>query len=90
MIDAWHDRVRKMYGGAVGTSRRDPVTPALILDLDVARGNIEHIMRRLSTMKAKLRPHVKCHNSPQLARLQVDAGAIGVCTATIILADHVN
>jgi D-serine deaminase-like pyridoxal phosphate-dependent protein len=83
MINDWHDRVRKIYGAAIGRSRRDLVTPALIMDLDVVRANIQQMMQRLSTMKAKLRPHVKCQKSPELARLQVEAGAIGVCTATV-------
>jgi D-serine deaminase-like pyridoxal phosphate-dependent protein len=83
MTDAWRDRVRKIYGAVIGRSRRELVTPALIMDLDIVRANIQHMMRQLSTMRAKLRPHVKCQKSPELARLQVDAGAIGVCTATL-------
>jgi len=82
-MDAWHERVRSIYGGAIGQSRRDVVTPALLLDLDLVRRNIRFMMQRLSTMKAKLRPHIKCQKSPELARLQVEAGAIGVCTATV-------
>jgi D-serine deaminase-like pyridoxal phosphate-dependent protein len=83
MNDAWHDRVLKIYGAAIGRPRRDVITPALIMDLDVVRRNIQHMMQRLSTMKARVRPHVKCQKSPELARLQVEAGAIGVCTATV-------
>jgi D-serine deaminase-like pyridoxal phosphate-dependent protein len=82
-MNAWHDRVRNIYGAAIGRSRNDLVTPALIMDLDVVRANIRYMMQRLSTMKAKLRPHVKCQKSPELARLQIEAGAIGVCTATV-------
>ncbi len=83
MNDAWHDRVLRIYGAAIGRPRRDVITPALIMDLDVVRRNIQHMMQRLSTMKARVRPHVKCQKSPELARLQVEAGAIGVCTATV-------
>jgi D-serine deaminase-like pyridoxal phosphate-dependent protein len=83
MLTAWLELVRKTYSSAIGRNRRDLVTPALIMDLDVARRNIQFMMQRLSTMKAKLRPHVKCQKSPELARLQVQAGAIGVCTATV-------
>jgi D-serine deaminase-like pyridoxal phosphate-dependent protein len=83
MLTAWLDHVRKTYSSAIGRNRRDLVTPALIMDLDVARQNIQFMMQRLSTMRAKLRPHVKCQKSPELARLQVQAGAIGVCTATV-------
>ena len=83
MVDAWHARVLKMYGAAVGRLRRELTTPALIMDLDLVRANIQHMMSRLSGMPAKLRPHVKCQKSPELARLQVEAGAIGVCTANV-------
>jgi D-serine deaminase-like pyridoxal phosphate-dependent protein len=83
VVSTWHDRVRKAYDSAVGRNRRELITPALIMDLDVVRRNIRFMMQRLSTMKAKLRPHVKCQKSPELARLQVEAGAIGVCTATV-------
>jgi D-serine deaminase-like pyridoxal phosphate-dependent protein len=83
MNNVWHDRVRKIYGAAIGRSRRDVVSPALIMDLDVVRCNIQHMRQQLSSMKAKVRPHVKCQKSPELARLQIEAGAIGVCTATV-------
>jgi len=75
--------VRNAYRSAIGRSRRELVTPALILDLDAARRNIQFMARRLSGMKAKLRPHVKVQKSAELARLQIEAGAIGVCTATV-------
>ena len=83
MMKDWSDHVRKIYRSAIGRPRRELVTPALILDLDVARRNIQFMSERLSTMTARLRPHVKCQKSPELARLQIEAGAIGVCTATV-------
>jgi D-serine deaminase-like pyridoxal phosphate-dependent protein len=67
----------------IGRARNEVPTPALILDLDVARRNIAEMARRMSTMPARLRPHVKLHKSPQIARIQVEAGAIGVSTATV-------
>jgi D-serine deaminase-like pyridoxal phosphate-dependent protein len=67
----------------IGRARQDLVTPALVLDLDVAQRNIATMAQRMSTMPAKLRPHIKVHKSPQLARMQVEAGAIGVTTATV-------
>ena len=83
VVSTWHDYVRKAYRSAIGRNRRELITPALIMDLDVVRHNIQFMMQRLATMKARLRPHVKCQKSPELARLQVQAGAIGVCTATV-------
>jgi D-serine deaminase-like pyridoxal phosphate-dependent protein len=78
-----YDRVRRAYGGAIGRDRRDVVTPALLLDLRAARRNIEKMATRMRELPAELRPHVKVHKSPELARMQVEAGAIGVSTATV-------
>jgi len=83
MIGGFRDRVRAAYQTAVGRARRDLVTPALILDLDVAKRNIRFMGDRLASLKARLRPHIKVHKSPELARLLVAEGAIGVCTATV-------
>jgi D-serine deaminase-like pyridoxal phosphate-dependent protein len=77
------DILRRAYAPAIGRRRGDLITPALILDLDVARKNIATMAERLSRLNAKLRPHVKVQKSAELARLQIAAGAIGVCTATV-------
>jgi D-serine deaminase-like pyridoxal phosphate-dependent protein len=82
-IQETRDRVRRTYGSAVGRHRRELVTPTLLLDLPAARRNIAKMADRLRAMPAKLRPHIKVHKSPELARLQVEAGAIGISTATI-------
>ncbi len=34
-------------------------------------------------MPAEIRPHIKVHKSPELSRLQVEAGAIGMSVATV-------
>lgn len=83
MITRLQEEVRKAYSSAIGCAREDLVTPALVLDLDVARQNIQAMAKRLAGHTAKLRPHTKVQKSPELARLQVEAGAIGVCTATV-------
>ncbi|HEV2029110.1 MAG TPA: alanine racemase [Candidatus Dormibacteraeota bacterium] len=82
-IQETRDRVKRAYGSAIGRNPRDLVTPALVLDLPAARRNIAKMADRLKTMPAKLRPHIKVHKSPELARMQVDAGAIGISTATV-------
>lgn len=83
MKNLLRDNLRQIYHSAIGRPRRELVTPALILDLDLARRNIQFMAERLRGMKARLRPHVKVQKSSELARMQVDAGAIGVCTATV-------
>jgi D-serine deaminase-like pyridoxal phosphate-dependent protein len=58
-------------------------TPALVMDLRVVRENIAEMARRMDTVPAALRPHAKIHKSPELGRMQTDAGAIGLTTATV-------
>src|SRR6266581_2335567 len=77
------ERVRHSYAAAIGKSRSEVVTPALLLDLPAARRNIEKMSRWLEGKPAKIRPHIKVHKSPELARMQIDAGAIGLSTATV-------
>jgi D-serine deaminase-like pyridoxal phosphate-dependent protein len=78
-----HERVRRDYGSAIGRHRSEVVTPALILDLPAAKRNIAHMAERLTTLPAVIRPHIKVHKSPELSRLQVEAGAIGLSVATV-------
>jgi D-serine deaminase-like pyridoxal phosphate-dependent protein len=68
---------------AIGRERSALTTPALILDLEVARRNIERMAERVRELPAELRPHVKVHKSSRLARMQIEAGAIGVTVATV-------
>jgi D-serine deaminase-like pyridoxal phosphate-dependent protein len=77
--ERWLDR----YRDQVGRARDDVTTPALILDLDGAKRNIASMAARFRDLPANLRPHIKVHKSPELARLQVEAGAIGVACATV-------
>ena len=58
-------------------------TPALLVELAVVRDNIAEMARRMETVPAALRPHAKIHKSPEFGRMQLDAGAIGLTTATV-------
>lgn len=78
-----YDRVRREYGGAIGRHRTELVTPALVLDLPAARRNIDRMAGRIAELPAAIRPHIKVHKSPELSRLQVEAGAIGLSVATV-------
>ena len=53
-------------------------TPAVLIDLRVARRNIERYQDYCDEHGLALRPHVKTHKLPRLARLQLDAGAVGI------------
>jgi D-serine deaminase-like pyridoxal phosphate-dependent protein len=75
----WLERHRDQ----IGRARDEVTTPALLLDLDVARRNIAVMAEKFRELPASLRPHIKVHKSVELARLQVDAGAIGVACAGV-------
>jgi D-serine deaminase-like pyridoxal phosphate-dependent protein len=83
VIAGTYDRVRTAYGGWIGRPRLDLPTPALVLDLPAARRNIDRMAARIAELPADIRPHVKVHKTPELARLQVEAGAIGLSVATV-------
>jgi D-serine deaminase-like pyridoxal phosphate-dependent protein len=67
----------------IGRPRTALSTPALILDLRKVEENIAEMQRRMDGLPAALRPHAKIHKSPTLGRMQLDAGAIGLTTATV-------
>ena len=83
MIRELQEYVRKAYSLVLGRPRADLPTPALILDLDLARNNLQLMAERMKTLPARLRPHIKVHKCAELSLLQVQSGAIGVCTATV-------
>ena len=67
----------------IGRAHDEPVTPALILDLPAVERNITEMARRMAALPAALRPHAKIHKSPIVGQMQLDAGAIGLTTATV-------
>jgi D-serine deaminase-like pyridoxal phosphate-dependent protein len=83
ILETTNQRVRALYGGAIGRRRQELTTPALVLDIDAAQRNIDHMASRLAELPAGIRPHIKVHKSPDLALRQMAAGALGLCTATV-------
>ena len=70
------------HRSAIGRSRQELTTPALLLDVEILRRNIA-TMAEWTRTHAKIRPHTKVHKCPEIARLQIAAGAIGLTTATV-------
>jgi D-serine deaminase-like pyridoxal phosphate-dependent protein len=68
---------------AIGKPRDAVSTPAMILDLPRVERNVREMANRMAGMPAALRPHAKIHKSPVLGRMQIEAGAIGLTTATV-------
>ncbi len=70
-------------------------TPALIVDLDKCEANAALLMTAVSSSGVRVRPHAKTHKCAELARQQVEAGAVGVCCAKlgeaeVMLAGNIN
>jgi len=62
----------------VGRSKGELDTPALVVDLDAMQRNIQLMADFLGDGPVRLRPHMKTHKTPQIALLQIQAGAVGV------------
>jgi len=64
--------------------RRDEIpTPALLLDLDRFERNLARMAQHVRATGKALRPHAKTHRCPDIAKLQVAAGALGVACAKL-------
>ena len=53
-------------------------TPALVVDLDVFERNIENMASHCAELGIALRAHTKTHKVPEIARMQLAAGAQGI------------
>jgi D-serine deaminase-like pyridoxal phosphate-dependent protein len=58
-------------------------TPALVVDLDVFEANIAAMSALVAGSGKTVRPHVKTHRTPELARRQLGGPAIGITCATV-------
>jgi D-serine deaminase-like pyridoxal phosphate-dependent protein len=58
-------------------------TPCLVLDIDILEQNIKLMKEHADSVGKKLRPHVKTHKCSNIAKLQMEAGAIGLCSAKV-------
>jgi D-serine deaminase-like pyridoxal phosphate-dependent protein len=58
-------------------------TPALVIDLDVLERNIAAMAEHARRVGVALRPHAKTHKSVEIAKRQIEAGALGVCAAKL-------
>jgi len=67
----------------VSTGTPEPATPYLRVDLARLRANIAAAAELASASGVALRPHAKTHKCPEVARLQLAAGAVGLTVATI-------
>jgi D-serine deaminase-like pyridoxal phosphate-dependent protein len=58
-------------------------TPLIAVDLDLLQRNIAEMAALAVSHGVALRPHAKTHKSPHIARLQLEAGAVGLTCAKL-------
>src|SRR5580693_2111376 len=63
--------------------KRDIDTPALLLDLEVMEENLRAMAAFFANRPQKLRPHFKTPKTPEIARRQLEAGAIGITASKL-------
>jgi D-serine deaminase-like pyridoxal phosphate-dependent protein len=69
--------------GAIGTSKWELDTPALCVDLDKLEQNIATMQAAAKRFGIATRPHAKTHKSADIAKMQLAAGAVGICAAKL-------
>ena len=74
-------RAKAADGSSIGVSKWELDTPALCVDLDKMDQNRATMRKKLAGRGVASRPHAKTHKCPAIAKLQLAAGSIGVCTA---------
>lgn len=81
-----HQEIQDLYvDGSMqaNVSKWELDTPSLCVDLDALEANIATMQDTLTRNGIASRPHGKTHKSPTIARMQLDAGAIGICAAKV-------
>jgi D-serine deaminase-like pyridoxal phosphate-dependent protein len=61
----------------------DVDTPALVVSEEILHRNIAEMASFAKSIGVGLRPHIKTHKTPQIARLQIAAGAVGITCAKV-------
>ena len=76
---------QRLHGHLIGRqgSRRDLNTPVLVVELAALEANIATMAALVKRHGVNLRPHAKTHKSVDIARLQIAAGAVGLCCAKL-------
>jgi D-serine deaminase-like pyridoxal phosphate-dependent protein len=71
--------VSEYLGQLVGQSVNAIDTPALVVDLQAMQRNLGRMAEFARKHDVRWRPHAKMHKSVALAKLQIQAGAVGIC-----------
>ena len=60
-----------------------PRTPYPVVSAARLKANIHRMQALANHAGVRLRPHSKTHKSPEIARMQIEAGAVGICCAKL-------
>ncbi|HSL21115.1 MAG TPA: alanine racemase [Vicinamibacterales bacterium] len=58
-------------------------TPQILVENKRVHANIERMQHAARERGIRLRPHAKTHKIPQIAQLQIQRGAVGICCAKV-------
>ena len=64
-------------------------TPAVLIDMDIVKKNIQAYQKYCNRVGISLRPHIKTHKIPELAKLQLNEGAAGITCQKISEAEAI-
>ena len=62
-------------------------TPCLTIDLDILERNIKRMGDYCKEKNISLRPHIKTHKIPEIAKMQIASGAVGITSAKVTEAE---
>jgi 3-hydroxy-D-aspartate aldolase len=62
-------------------------TPVLAVDMAAMERNLKRMADMCQAAGISLRPHAKAHKSPDIAAMQIVAGAVGICCAKLAEAE---
>jgi len=79
-----------MTASSTPIDERQIPTPALLLNASVVRQNIRRLAVYADKIGLKVRPHTKTHKLRQLARMQLEAGALGLTAAKVSEAEVIS
>lgn len=71
-------------------ARSKLATPALVLEIDALEKNLKAAAHIVASTDKQLRPHFKAHKSLEIAKRQLDLGAVGISVATLSEAELVS
>jgi len=74
---------RRSFGYTQRVKITDLRTPCVLVDHTRVERNIERMQSAADAHGVRLRPHAKTHKCPDLARVQVGRGAVGICCAKL-------